>query len=102
MSIKLYLLLDIVNPGYEEVVKVLRNKPGITSIEVLEGPPDILVVIKARTRRQAANYMINTLNSVDDVLEHFSMLPVAESSKFGIITNTKEEKNHVQTLTGTP
>jgi hypothetical protein len=81
-STKLYLLLDIVNSNSKQAVQALTGRPGITSIDVLEGPPDLMVVIEGRTRQRAANNMMDILNSIDNITENFTMLPVSNGKRF--------------------
>jgi hypothetical protein len=78
MSAKVYLLLDLVNVDSEQVARTLRSKPGVVTVDVLEGPPDLLTVIEAPQRQKAAEYLMGLLDSVDGMIENLHVLPVQE------------------------
>lgn len=50
MSPRAYLLLDITNGNYRRVIQTLKGKPGVTMVDMLQGPPDILVMVEAHNR----------------------------------------------------
>ena len=60
MSAKVYILLDLVNVDSEQVARTLRSKSGVTTVDVLEGPPDLLVVIEAPQRQKAGECLMET------------------------------------------
>jgi hypothetical protein len=80
MSARVYLLLDLVNIDSGQVARTLRSKPGVVTVDVLEGPPDMLVVIEALRRRKAADYLMGLLDSVDGMIENLRVLPVQKGT----------------------
>ena len=79
MSAKVYVLLDLVHGDSTHVAQILREKPGVATVDMLEGPPDIIMVIEATERQKAAQYLMNALDSVDGITENLRVLPVRKS-----------------------
>jgi hypothetical protein len=80
MPAKVYVLLDLVHSDSLRVTRILREKPGVAIVDVLEGPPDIIMTIEATERQEAAQYLMNALASVDDMTENLRVLPVHRSA----------------------
>lgn len=80
MSTRVYLLLELVNGSREKVAAALRGIPGISTIDLLEGTPDLLTIIEAPERQEAAGYLMEVLNLVDGVIEDIRVMPVKESA----------------------
>jgi hypothetical protein len=99
MSAKVYLLLDLVNVDSEQVARTLRSKPGVVTVDVLEGPPDLLTVIEAPQRQKAAEYLMRLLDSVDGMIENLQILPVQETTaKRSIVKIGKRDKGFARKL----
>ena len=92
MSAKVYLLLDLVNADSEQVARTLRSKPGVATVDVLEGPPDLLVVIEAPQRQKAAEYLMGLLDSVDGMIDNLHVMPVQDpTAKRSLIETGKRD-----------
>ena len=76
MSAKVYLLLDLVGGDRDRAARILREKPGVATVDTLEGPPDVLVLIEAPERQMAAECLMRILDSVDSMTSNFRVLPV--------------------------
>ncbi len=76
MNDKVYILLDIVNGNTERVVQVMRETPGVVSVEELEGPPDVILVMEASERQQLAKVTIQALALVGTMAERIQLLPI--------------------------
>jgi hypothetical protein len=86
MSTKVYLLLETISGNKTDLAEALNGRPGIVTMDVLEGPPDLLVVIEAPERQKAAEHLMGLLDIVDGMVEDLRVLPVRE---------TVEDKAHV-------
>jgi hypothetical protein len=75
MTQRAYLLMDITDGKYREVIRSLGNKPGVIMVDMLEGPPDILVVVEAGTRQELAELTVEALSSVENYAENVQLLP---------------------------
>jgi len=76
MSARAYVLLDAVEGKAYEVAQTLRNKSGVRTVDVLEGPPSLVMVIQARSRQKPAELTNRALVSVEAVTENLQVLPV--------------------------
>ena len=75
MSERVYILLDIVGGKAEQVAKVLQDKPGIVIADLLEGPPDVIMVVEASDRQKLAELTVQALAVVENMTENFRLLP---------------------------
>ena len=92
MSAKVYLLLDLVSADSERVARTLRSKPGVATVDVLEGPPDLLTVIEAPQRQKAAEYLMGLLDSVDGMIDSLRVMLVKEpTAKRSLIETGKRD-----------
>jgi hypothetical protein len=74
MCTRVYMLLKTIEGLSEEVAQALRFKPGIVEVDLIEGPPDIIVTIEASEREQLAQYLMPALATVDSVTEDLHIL----------------------------
>jgi hypothetical protein len=88
MPTRVYLLLNLAKIKPAKVANDLKGMPGITAVDMLEGPPDLLTVIEAPARQKAAEYLMGVMNMLDGVLDDIRVLPVCEPSK------KKTSRNH--------
>ena len=75
MSAKAYVLLNVVHEKQEQVVRALRGKPGVLMVDVVEGPPDVVVVLGARDCQRLAKLTVQALASVETMTEGLQLLP---------------------------
>ena len=76
MSTKAYMLLDVRYGKVEQVAEVLKNRPGVVVIDILEGPPDLLIMIEAADRQKLVKFTIEALTLVESMTEGTYLLPV--------------------------
>ena len=90
MSERVYILLDIVGGKAGQVVKVLRESPGVVMVDAVEGPPHVVVVIEADGRQRLAKLTIQALASVETMTENVCLLPAKprlNSKKFARLSS---------------
>ncbi len=75
MSARAYVLLDVRDTKSEEVARALRATPGVVIADLLEGPPDVVIVIEASNRKKLAGFIIQALASVETMTEGLQLLP---------------------------
>ena len=75
MSAKAYVLLNVVHEKQEQVVRALRGKLGVLMVDVVEGPPDVVVVLEARNRQKLAKLTVQALALVETMTEELQLLP---------------------------
>jgi hypothetical protein len=78
MKARVYLLLQVVNGQYEPVSRSLRHKPGVTIVDIVEGPADVIAIIEASNRQQLAELTIQALASVETMTEDLQLLPIRD------------------------
>ncbi len=76
MSTRVYVLLDVAQGERTEVVRTLRDRPGVIMADIVEGPPNVVMVVEARQRRRLAELTIEALTSIEGVTENLQLLPV--------------------------
>jgi len=59
----------------DQVAQTLRDKVGVKMVDVLEGPPNVIVMIQARDRQRLAELTNRALASVDNLTEGVQLLP---------------------------
>ena len=75
MSAKVYVLLNVTGGKPDEVAQTLRRKPGVVTVDLLEDPPDIVMVVETSTRQKLAELTIQALASVEAATQDVQLLP---------------------------
>ena len=70
-----YVLLQIAEEKCEQVVLALRGKPGVVMADLVEGPPNVIMVVEASERQKLAELAIQALGSVETMTEEVWLLP---------------------------
>jgi len=86
MGNRVYILLDIMDGKAEQAAKVLRESPGVVVVDILEGPPDVIMIIDAGERQQLARLTNQVLASVETMTEHVCLIPAGDE----LSTNQKK------------
>ena len=60
-----YMLLEVSDGKLESVVRALRSMAGIASLDILEGPPDVIMTIEAPGRKRLAELTVQALAAVE-------------------------------------
>ena len=75
MSVKAYVLLNVVHEKQKQVVRALRGKSGVLMIDILEGPLDVIIVLEARDCQKLAKLTVQALALVEAMTEELQLLP---------------------------
>jgi hypothetical protein len=78
MSARVYMLLDIVEGKSAHAARVLRAREGVVITDVLEGRPDIIVMVEAPDRQRLAEVMMPVLSSIEDITKDVQLLVARE------------------------
>ena len=76
MSARAYVLLDIDNRRVRDAADTLRNARGVRAVDILEGSPNLVIVVQARSRQRLAEITNEALASVESMTENTQLLPV--------------------------
>ena len=93
MSAKAYVLLNVVHEK-QQVVRALRGKPGVLMVDVVEGPPDVVVVLGARGRQRLAKLTIEALASVETMTEGLQLLPTRDRLNARNVSRTSRTRRN--------
>lgn len=80
MSSRLYLLLETVNGHSEEVAQVIRLNPGVVTVDLMEGKPDVIAVMEAGDRQALAQLLMQVISCVENTTEDARILPTRDDS----------------------
>ena len=72
---RVYVLIDTTEGKSKEVAKVLLDKPGVKLCDVLEGSPNVIVVIEASGRQRLAKLTNQALAWIETMVGDVRLLP---------------------------
>ncbi len=93
MGTRGYILLDVVEGKAEEAADILRGNPGVKLVDILEGRPNVVTVLQARSHSQLAKLTNRALALVERVTEGLQVLPVANGYDTNLHTSYHKAKN---------
>lgn len=79
MNSRVYMLLDILENKSAHAMQMLQTLKGVIAADILEGHPNLLVVIEASNRENLVEKMMPVLNSLDRLAEDVHLLMSRES-----------------------
>jgi hypothetical protein len=74
MSVRVYMLLDVVNWSCEYAVQMLRSKTQVILADRLEGYHNIIATVEAADRQSLAAAVMPVLDCLDGVTEGLRLL----------------------------
>lgn len=93
MNYRVYILLDIVDGRAEQVAQVLRSSLGVVMADVLEGPPDVIIVMEVPERQRLAKLVIEVLTVVEAVTENVRLLPIRDRASVNTFLKASCQKS---------
>lgn len=78
MGTRVYVLLNIKNGKSVQVAKTLQGKPGIMAANLVDGPPEIVMLVEASDRQKLAELTNHALASVEAMTEGIWLLPIKD------------------------
>ena len=82
---RLYVLINVQSGTAEKVVESLQKKTGVLLADIVESPPDIILVVQANDNQKLAELTIDALAPVEDMIKELQLLP-AQVSRFALAT----------------
>jgi len=73
---RVYVLIDAIEGKSGQVAKMLRGQPGVKMVDLLKGPPDIIVMLQAHSRLKLAELTDRALTSIETMIDNQQLLPV--------------------------
>ncbi len=83
---KVYVLLNTINGNTEWVAEKLRARPGVTAVDIVEGPHDVIMVVEAPERQKLAQLTILALASVENATGDVRLLPARNGKSAAVPT----------------
>jgi hypothetical protein len=74
MSVRAYMLLDIVDRSCEYAVQMLRSRAEVILADRLEGYPNIIAAIEAADKQSLAEAIVPVLDCLDGITEDLRLL----------------------------
>lgn len=74
MSVRAYMLLDIVDRSCEYAVQMLRSQAEVILADRLEGYPNIIAMVEAADRQSLAAAIMPVLDCIDGITEGLHLL----------------------------
>jgi hypothetical protein len=74
MSVRAYMLLDIVDRSCEYAVQMLRSQAEVILADRLEGYPNIIAIVEAADRQSLAEAIVPVLDCIDGITEDLHLL----------------------------
>jgi hypothetical protein len=72
---KAYVLMDVVDGKCDQVTRTLRGGPGVITVDLLEGPPQVVMVVEASERQRLARLTVQAIAEVEMMTEDIQLLP---------------------------
>ncbi len=75
MKSRVYVLLDVIEGAAEHVARTLESQSGVTNVDVLAGPPDVMMIVEAAGEKKLAQLTVKALDTVDSLTKNMQLLP---------------------------
>ncbi len=76
MNSRAYIFLDVAHGETNDVLRMLKGQPCIVSVDCVEGPPDVIMVVEAEEPQRLAEVTVDALTSVSHMTNSVQCLPV--------------------------
>jgi len=80
MSVRIYLLLDVVNGKQARAMELLKSKPGVKLVDSLENSPDLIAVIEAPSMALLGEAIMPVIDCIDGITQNLKILIGEENS----------------------
>ena len=81
MSDRVYILLDVTGWQTDRVVERLRSIAGVKMADLIEGNPNVIVLLEARDRQRLAETTMRVISSVENMIKDLKLLPVCNETE---------------------
>lgn len=76
-----YVLLRAPANHRRQAMRSLKQQEGVVAVDLVEGPPDIVLVIEAPDRRELASVLVKAMSSVESVTYGMELLPTCSGGR---------------------
>ena len=89
---RLYVLINVKPGKVEEVAQIVQNKPGVLFADIIDSPPDIIMVVHASDKQKLAELTLNALTPAEHLIKEVQLLP-AQDKKITLATALTFRRN---------
>jgi len=82
MSYKAYVILDSPAEKTAQMIKALKNRPGVVSVDLVDDSNELMMVVEAPQRKKLAKLTIQAISSADHMATVMKLLTTT-SVKYG-------------------
>jgi|WetSurMetagenome_2_1015567.scaffolds.fasta_scaffold76899_2 hypothetical protein len=75
---RVYVLINVKSGTAEKVVQSLQNQSGVLLADIVERPPDIIMVVQAANQERLLKLTLNALLSVENQIDSLQLLSKLE------------------------
>jgi hypothetical protein len=75
------MLLDVINGERHQAAQILQSRPGVVTVALVEGLPQLVFVVEATERQTMAKLTVSALASVESVTTGVRLLPIQDGHK---------------------
>ena len=93
MTAKVYVLLTIMQDKITRAAGILRRYNGVVMVAVLEGIPNVVMILQASKRKRLAEKTIAAIVAVENMTEDLQLLPVQHEYGSHVITERVRTRN---------
>ena len=79
---RIYVLLSITAGEKEHAAVQIRKVPGVRMVDLLEGNPNLLLMLEASDRYKLADSLMKALSAPGDIIEDLRLLITSEQKSF--------------------
>ena len=72
---RVYVLINVKNGMADRVVRALHNQAGVILADVVERPPDVIMVVQAVNQERLTRLTIEALLPVEYLIEGLQLVP---------------------------
>ena len=76
-----YVLLHTKKYHCKEAAEILERQSGVTTVDLVEGPPDIVLIMEASRRLALASKLIDAMSSVENLIDGVELLPASNRGR---------------------
>lgn len=84
--------------GFDKVAQRVSNYPEVTSVYLISGSCDFMVIIEGKTLREVAQFVSDKLSTIDTVLSTKTNFILKKYKDHGTIFEDKKEDERIQML----
>lgn len=84
--------------GFDKVAQRVSNYPEVTSVYLISGSCDFMVIIEGKTLREVAQFVSDKLSTIDTVLSTKTNFILKKYKDHGTIFEEKKEDERIQMM----